>query len=150
MKERQPGRLPEFIAVGPPRTATTWLDAVLRGHVGLPEGTKETHFFTRSYSNGLAWYRSHFAYCPPQLQVGEICTSYFRSSTARGRISTDIPGCKIICSLRDPTNMLRILTNGCSDMAQDSGGCRAFRTSPAFLVPSAESGLQRRQSMVPN
>jgi len=106
MNERKPGRLPDFIAVGPPRTATTWLDGVLRGHVRLPEGTKETHFFTRSYSNGLFWYRSHFADCPLELQVGEICTSYFRSSTARGRISTDIPGCKIICSLRDPTEQI--------------------------------------------
>lgn len=116
MKKRKPGRLPDFIAVGPPRTATTWLDAVLRGHVGLPEGTKETHFFTRSYSNGLDWYCSHFEHCPPQLQVGEICTSYFRSSTARGRISTDIPDCKIICTLRDPIEQLysayRLLRQG--------------------------------------
>ena len=106
MNECKAGRLPDFIAVGPPRTATTWLDAVLRGHVGLPEGTKETHFFTRSYPKGLDWYRSHFEHCPLQLPVGEICTSYFRSSTARRRISTDIPGCKIICSLRDPIEQL--------------------------------------------
>jgi Sulfotransferase domain len=106
MNERRAGRLPDFIAVGPPRTATTWLDAVLRGHVGLPAGTKETHFFTRSYSKGLDWYCSHFEHCPPQLPVGEICTSYFRSSTARERLSKDIPGCKIICTLRDPIEQL--------------------------------------------
>lgn len=99
-------RLPDFIAVGPPRTATTWLDTVLRGQVGLPEGTKETHFFTRSYSKGLRWYGSHFKHCPLDLPVGEVCTSYFRSSTARERISGDIPNCRIICTLRDPIEQL--------------------------------------------
>ena len=106
MNEYKARRLPDFIAVGPPRTATTWLDAVLRGQVGLPGGTKETHFFTRSYSKGPDWYCSHFEHCPPQLPIGEICTSYFRSSTARERLSKDIPDCRIICTLRDPIEQL--------------------------------------------
>jgi hypothetical protein len=106
MKAHKPGRAPDFLAVGPPRTATTWLDAMLRGHVGLPKGTKETHFFTRDYSRGLDWYRSHFEHCALELQAGEICTSYFRSSKARARIATDIPNCKIICTLRDPVEQL--------------------------------------------
>jgi hypothetical protein len=95
-------RLPEFIAVGPPRTGTTWLDRVLTGHVGLPEGIKETQFFSWYYRHGLAWYQAHFRNCAPDLPIGEIGTTYFDSSMARVRIKQDIPQCRIICTLRDP------------------------------------------------
>jgi hypothetical protein len=99
-------RLPEFIAVGPPRTGTTWLDRVLTGHVGLPEGIKETQFFSWYYSQGLVWYQAHFPNCPPDLPMGEIATTYFDSSMARVRIKEDIPQCRIICTLRDPVPRL--------------------------------------------
>ena len=99
-------RLPEFIAVGPPRTATTWLDRVLIGHVGLPEGIKETQFFSWYYGLGLDWYQAHFRNCPPDLPVGEIATTYFDSAAARVRIKQDIPRCRILCTLRDPVRRL--------------------------------------------
>ena len=99
-------QLPDFIAVGPPRTATTWLDLVLRGHVGLPGETKETHFFTRNYGRGIRWYARHFRRCNDGQVVGEICPSYFESPQARERIRVAIPGCKIICTLRDPVDRL--------------------------------------------
>ena len=79
-------QLPDFIAVGPPRTATTWLDLVLRGHVSLPGETKETHFFTRNYGRGIDWYARHFRRCVGGQVVGEICPSYFVSPQARERI----------------------------------------------------------------
>jgi hypothetical protein len=99
-------RFPDFIAVGPPRTATTWLDAVLREHVGLPEQTKETQFFTRNYERGTDWYAWHFRLCVAEPVVGEICASYFESTQARERIHDNLPGCKIICTLRDPVDRL--------------------------------------------
>jgi hypothetical protein len=105
-KEPVRQRLPEFIAIGPPHTATFWLDRVLRGHVGLPEGIKETQFFSWYYSLGLDWYQAHFRHCPPDLPVGEIATTYFDSSAARVRIRHDIPQCRIICTLRDPVRRL--------------------------------------------
>ena len=104
-KDSRP-RLPDFIAVGPPRTATTWLDRVLTGHVGLPRGVKETHFFGNRYSNGLDWYLEHFRDCPEGLPIGEVCPSYFDSVHARQRIAQHIPHCKIICTLRDPVKWL--------------------------------------------
>ncbi len=97
-----PGRLPDFIAVGPPRTATTWLDRVLRGHAGLPFDRKETDFFKRNYWRGLDWYRAYFRQCPPELPAGEICPTYFPLAEARERIARDVPGCGIIVTLRDP------------------------------------------------
>jgi hypothetical protein len=98
-------RLPDFIGVGPARTGTTWLHEVLKGHVGLPL-VKETQFFKRYYEKGLPWYSAHFAECPENLPIGEICPSYFNHEEARNRIHGDLPNCKIICSLRDPVDRL--------------------------------------------
>jgi hypothetical protein len=99
-------RLPAFIAVGPQRTATTWLYTVLAGHVGLPAGVKEPQFFDRHYDKGLRWYAAHFAHCTPGSKIGEIAPTYFSSSEARQRIRTTLPHCKIVCTLRDPVKRL--------------------------------------------
>src|SRR5207245_11287355 len=99
-------RLPDFIVVGPPRTATTWLDTVLRGHVGLPRDVKETHFFARNYRQGLTWYERHFRHCAAEPVIGEICAAYFENPQARERIRTHLPKCRIICTLRDPVERL--------------------------------------------
>jgi Sulfotransferase domain len=95
-------RLPDFIGIGPPRTATTWLHEVLSGHVGLPEGVKETDFFVWQYDKGLEWYAAHFRNCPPGRPVGEFSPNYFGGVQTRERVAKDIPDCKIICTLRDP------------------------------------------------
>jgi hypothetical protein len=99
-------RMPDFIVVGPPRTATTWLDAVLRRQVGLPHNVKETHFFARNYQRGLTWYARHFLHCAADPVVGEVCAAYFENPEARARIHTHIPHCKIICTLREPVERL--------------------------------------------
>jgi hypothetical protein len=100
------GRLPDFLGVGPPRAATSWLDAVLRGHVGLPRDIKEVDFFVANWSKGVEWYRSYFADCDPALPAGEICPSYFGSSLACARVAEVIPQCRIICTFRDPVEWL--------------------------------------------
>ncbi len=94
--------LPEFIAVGPQRTGTTWLHEVLRGHAGLPS-IKETDFFSRHYANGIDWYLRFFRGCPPDVPRGEIDPNYFGIPEACERIAALIPRCRIIVSLRDPT-----------------------------------------------
>ena len=95
-------RLPDFIAVGPQRTGTTWLHKMLRGQVGLP-ATKETDFFLKNFARGLDWYLDFFAACPDATPMGEIDPNYFGEAIARERIAEVIPRCKIIVSLRDPT-----------------------------------------------
>jgi hypothetical protein len=95
-------RLPDFIAVGPTRTATTWLYKVLSGRIGLPEGIKETQFFIWNYHLGLDWYRWHFRNCAADLPLMEIAPTYFDSPEARQRVKLRIPDCRIICTLRDP------------------------------------------------
>lgn len=106
MKGRVPSelRLPDFIAVGPPRTGTTWLYKVLGGHVGLPNGLKETDFFAWEYRRGLQWYSNFFRNCSPHLCVGEIDPNYFDYPKAASRIAADIPGCRIVVTLRDPVD----------------------------------------------
>jgi Sulfotransferase domain len=99
-------RLPDFIGVGPPRTATTWLHEALKGRVGLPESTKETDFFLWQYDKGLVWYASLFRKCAAGVPIGEFSPNYFVSLEARERIAVDIPDCKIIITLRDPVERL--------------------------------------------
>jgi len=99
-------RLPDFIGVGPPRTATTWLHQALTDHVGLPEGVKETDFFAYRYSKGLDWYLAHFRNCPSELPMGEFSPNYFIWAQARERIARDIPACKIICTFREPVERM--------------------------------------------
>jgi hypothetical protein len=98
-------RLPDFIAVGPPRTATTWLHVQLRDHVWLPSD-KETQFFVWNYRLGIEWYAAHFRDCPPGRVAGEFAPTYFDSPEARARIAAAIPNCRIICTFRDPVERL--------------------------------------------
>jgi len=110
--------LPDFIAVGPFRTGTTWLDEALRGRVSLPKNIKETNFFTANFSKGLGWYEDHFRPAVAGQPIGEVCPSYFTSAEARERIADNIPGCAIIVTLRDPVARLyshyrQLRTIGC-------------------------------------
>ncbi len=97
-------RLPDFIGVGPPRTATTWLHEALTGRVGLPRDVKESQFFVYRYSMGIAWYASLFRHCDPALPMGEFDPNCFIGAETRRRIALHIPNCKIICTLRDPVD----------------------------------------------
>jgi hypothetical protein len=95
-------RLPDFLAVGPQRTGTTWLHEVMKPHLGLPRGIKETDFFLRNYAMGMAWYREFFRGYPSGMLLGEVDPNYFGEEVVRERIAKDIPRAKIIVTLRDP------------------------------------------------
>src|SRR5207248_4389589 len=98
--------LPQFILVGPKRTATTWLHRVLAEQLCFPAGIKETMFFDLHYARGLRWYESHFSHCDSHCIAAESAPSYFHSQPAIERISRHIPECRIICTLRDPVERL--------------------------------------------
>lgn len=93
--------LPDVIGIGPGRTGTSWMHTVLAGHVDLPRGVKETQFFSNFYHHGIEWYASHFRGATGTRPVAEICP-YFISGEARARIRKDLPGCRFICTFRDP------------------------------------------------
>jgi hypothetical protein len=98
-------RLPSFIHVGPPRTATTWLHEALRGYVGLPS-EKETRFFDACYDRGAEWYSSLFGDYPANVPTGEMSPTYFSNAIARERIKRHISDCKIIVTFREPAARL--------------------------------------------
>ena len=98
--------LPSFFIVGPPRTGTSWLHEVLRGHAILPSPTKETRFFDSHFNRGLEWYRAHYPAGEDRLPVGEIAPTYFAAERARLRIAQVIPQARIVCVFRDPLERL--------------------------------------------
>jgi hypothetical protein len=96
------GRLPDFIAIGPARTGTTWLHGALLHRASLPKGIKETRYFDWFFDKGIDWYRAYFVDCAADRPVGEIAPTYFHRPAARERIARAVPNCRIVCTLRDP------------------------------------------------
>ena len=94
----------DFVAVGPQRTGTSWLDHVLRRHpdVCLPRQVKETMFFERHFEKGVQWYASHF----PERQAGqvrgEVAPTCFDDADCSERIAALAPDCRIVVTLREP------------------------------------------------
>jgi len=127
-------KLPDFIGIGPPRTATTWLHEMLTGSVGLPDQVKETNFFRWNYDKGLDWYVSLFRNAPSDRPIGEFSPNYFAASEARERIARHIPKCKIICTLRDPVE--RLYSNYRKMYEQ------------AYFLGSFEESLERRPDLL--
>jgi hypothetical protein len=82
------------------------LDHILRGHLNLPKGLKETHFFNLRYDHGIDWYLNFFKNQRSGVVTGEFSPSYFTSREARERIATHLPGCRIVCTLREPVERL--------------------------------------------
>lgn len=93
-----------FICVGPQRTASSWLDKMLRQHhqVALPELVKETFFWDQRYSLGHNWYYNHFPSKDDPKILGEVAPTCFDDSEALNRIMADNPNIKILICLRDP------------------------------------------------
>lgn len=98
--------LPNIIAIGPPRTATTWMHRVLKDRINLPASVKETRFFDLRYGNGLSWYQAHFRDARAGRPTAEIAPTYFYSADARFRIAERLPGVRIVVTLREPVERL--------------------------------------------
>ena len=103
MIDRTGLRLPDFIGIGPPRTATTWLDKSLRKVVVLPEEIKETRFFLDRYRKGIGWYADHFRDGGEGLPIGEFDPNLFFVADPQ-RVLSHLPECRIICTMRDPVD----------------------------------------------
>lgn len=93
----------DFIAVGPQKTATSWLDHMVRTHPQLhvPTDTKETFYWDRHFHLGREWYDAHFHKSEGQL-CGEIAPSYFHQALVRTRLAESKERCKVIVTLRAP------------------------------------------------
>lgn len=95
---------PNFLFIGPDKTGSSWLYELLRSHPQcfVPQ-CKDIYFFDRHYGRGLNWYLSFFTDAPADARaVGEISHDYLFSAPAVDRIQHDLPGVKLLTSLRCP------------------------------------------------
>jgi len=104
-------RTPDFIGIGPSKTASTWMAVCLAEHPEIYLPIKELHFFSweERWQKGYDWYESFFKKCPASAKKGEVSTTYFFTSSAPERIYTRYPNTKIITCLRNPAD--RIYSN---------------------------------------
>jgi sulfotransferase family protein len=121
------GRVPDFFIVGQPKSGTTALYEMLRGHpqVFMPD-MKEPLFFAsdlRPYLHTDASdpgrralfpatyeeYLSLFDAATAEQRIGEASSSYLRSRVAAGAIAEAQPAARIIAILREPASLLRSL-----------------------------------------
>jgi hypothetical protein len=113
------GRIPDFFIVGQPKSGTTALYEMLRGHPQIHMPVKEPWFFapelrSRFRPEGspqqpvtLEGYRALFDAALPDQLVGDATPSYLRSRTAAARIAELQPGARIVAILREPAGFLR-------------------------------------------
>lgn len=96
--------LPNFIGIGAPKAATTWLAQRLRDHPNVfLTPVKETHFFTQDVVDGhLDQYESYFEDVERESAVGEISVDYYRSDIVPRRVHRYLPKVRLFASLRNP------------------------------------------------
>lgn len=103
----------DFIGIGVPRSATTWLYRCLDEHPGVcMSRPKELNFFGEKNpytpsngSLGWEWYQSRFSHWKRGQIRGEISPHYFCSGAAK-HIAKAFPNAKIILLLRNPAEAL--------------------------------------------
>lgn len=108
-------RRPDFVIVGAPKSATTYVYRALMSHpqVFIPRH-KEPHFFGRDltkYPNPFfvldeAAYLKLFEGARPDQRVGEASVNYLMSQSAPSEIRAFNPEMRILVLLRDPVEML--------------------------------------------
>jgi hypothetical protein len=99
-------RLPNFLYLGPDKSGSSWLFEVLRQHPDCyTPPCKDIYFFDEQYAKGMDWYASFFADAPEQaIAVGELSHGYLFSTEAADRIKRDLPGVRLMTSLRHPVD----------------------------------------------
>jgi hypothetical protein len=99
----------DFIGVGVPRSATTWLGECLASHPEINFSSqfckKEINFFSDNYKKGIDWYLNLFPNEKGKIQ-GEYSPTYFWNKTVADRIKKHLPNVKIIITIRNPVDMI--------------------------------------------
>lgn len=96
---------PTHLVLGAPKAATSWLYQCMKEHpdVYVPH-VKEIRFFYQHYDKGSDWYLTWFDGRRDEKAVVENSPSYLAIPEAAARISRDLPGVKLVCSLRNPVD----------------------------------------------
>lgn len=101
---RDPGKLPNFVYIGPDKAGSSWLHAVLDLHPQVfLTPAKDLYFFDRFHERGPDWYAGQFRGSRAEhVLVGEVCPDYLASPEAPVRMGDLIPGARLVTTLRDP------------------------------------------------
>jgi len=100
--------LPNFLGLGAPKAATTWLFHCLQEHpeIFVADSKEVTFFDYGSIEGRLKTYEAHFSSANNETAVGEISTRYLASWRAPERVKQLIPKAKFIVSLRRPSDQI--------------------------------------------
>ena len=96
--------LPQFVHVGAPKVASTWLWQVCLEHPGIyvPD-VKPVNFFLADYHRGMAWYDStYFRGYTGEAVVGELSNGYMVYEPAIERLARHLPDARITMLAREP------------------------------------------------
>jgi hypothetical protein len=113
-------RVPDFFIVGHPKSGTTALWDMLKGHPQIyTPANKEPYFLAdelhppaatpRSFGHtpgNMDEYLSLFAPAQPEQRTGEASAPYLWSRTAAARIAEVQPDARVIAILREPASFL--------------------------------------------
>ena len=96
--------LPDFVHVGAPKVASTWLWQVCLEHPGIyvPD-RKPVNFFVADYHMGVDWYQeTYFSGHAGEPVVGELSNGYMVYEPAMERMARHLPDAKITMLAREP------------------------------------------------
>src|SRR5437588_3739397 len=104
--------LPNFLIIGAARSGTTSLYQYLRQHPDIfMSRIKETNFYTDEDQILDSWavrsrakYETLFAGAKGERAIGEATPKYLNAIAGVERIHTDLPGVRLIASLRQPAD----------------------------------------------
>jgi hypothetical protein len=102
-------RLPDILIIGAQRCGTSSLYKYLGQHPAvIPSIRKEVEYFSTRYTEGLAWYKSHFPLRRPssmgQSLTFEATPDYLLHPLSAERASALVPDARVIALLRDPVS----------------------------------------------
>lgn len=99
---------PNFIYIGPPKTASKWITKVLLSHPEIFVSGIDMYYFDRNenFEKGDQWYLRFFKGASKKHKaIGELSHDYIYSSDAAKRIYDFNPNMKIIINLRNPVDL---------------------------------------------
>jgi len=98
--------IPNFIGIGAPKCATTWLSEVLARHpeIFMAHGKELVYFSSeKKIDRGIDWYLKHFSGVTNEKAIGEFSVTYMGAGEITAKRIYDFnPNIKLIAVLRDP------------------------------------------------
>jgi Sulfotransferase domain len=98
--------LPEFVIIGAPKSASTWLQLALRQHPAIYMPESETPFFEDAYydEKDLSCLFKAIDPAPPDAIIGIKCPNYLCTPACAPRLAKHLPNARLIAILRNPVD----------------------------------------------